>query len=60
MFGLPKLRPGQANAIAALAEGRDHLVVMLSGAVKSAAYQIAAVARGGHPCCPSANRGREP
>jgi superfamily II DNA helicase RecQ len=41
VFGFPELRPGQAAAIAALAEGRDCLVVMPSGAGKSAVYQIA-------------------
>jgi ATP-dependent DNA helicase RecQ len=46
VFGMPDLRPGQAAAIAALAEGRDCLV-MPSGAGKSAVYQIAAMARGG-------------
>ncbi len=47
VFGYPGLRPGQAAAITALAEDRDCLVVMPSGAGKSAVYQIAAVARGG-------------
>jgi len=47
VFGFAGLRPAQAQAVAALAAGRDCLVVMPSGAGKSAIYQIAAVLRGG-------------
>jgi ATP-dependent DNA helicase RecQ len=46
MFGFAALRPGQAEAAAALASGRDCLAVLPSGAGKSAIYQIAAVALG--------------
>jgi ATP-dependent DNA helicase RecQ len=46
VFGLAALRPVQAEAAAALAGGRDCLVVMPSGSGKSAIYQIAAVALG--------------
>jgi ATP-dependent DNA helicase RecQ len=47
LFGFAELRPGQREAVAALAGGHDCLVVMPSGAGKSAIYQIAAVALGG-------------
>jgi ATP-dependent DNA helicase RecQ len=47
VFGFTELRPGQWEAVSALAGGRDCLVVMPSGAGKSAIYQIAAVALGG-------------
>jgi len=40
-FGWPSLRPGQEEAISAALEGRDVLVVMSTGAGKSAIYQIA-------------------
>ncbi|MDA0182444.1 ATP-dependent DNA helicase [Solirubrobacter phytolaccae] len=40
-FGYPGLRPGQLEAIEAALEGRDVLVVMSTGAGKSAIYQIA-------------------
>src|SRR5215217_6040009 len=40
-LGFEKLRPGQADAIDALVAGRDTLVVMATGAGKSAIYQIA-------------------
>jgi ATP-dependent DNA helicase RecQ len=42
-FGWNKLRPGQAEAVAAVVEGRDTLAVMSTGYGKSAIYQIAAV-----------------
>lgn len=47
VLGYPELRPGQLDAASALAEGRDCLAILPSGAGKSAIYQIAAVARGG-------------
>ncbi|HUB21293.1 MAG TPA: RecQ family ATP-dependent DNA helicase [Streptosporangiaceae bacterium] len=47
ILGYPELRPGQLDAATALAEGRDCLAILPSGAGKSAIYQIAAVARGG-------------
>ncbi len=42
LFGFPDLRPGQAEAVRAVLGGRDTLVVMPTGAGKSAIYQIAA------------------
>src|SRR3984957_9986624 len=47
VLGYPKLRPGQLDAAAALADGRDCLAILPSGAGKSAIYQIAAIALGG-------------
>src|SRR5919202_4907586 len=40
-FGFERLRPGQLEAIEAVLERRDALVVMSTGSVKSAIYQIA-------------------
>jgi ATP-dependent DNA helicase RecQ len=42
-FGWDELRPGQLEAATALAEGQDVLVVMPTGAGKSAVYQVAAL-----------------
>jgi ATP-dependent DNA helicase RecQ len=42
-FGHDELRPGQAEAVEALVAGRDVLVVMPTGAGKSAIYQVAAL-----------------
>jgi ATP-dependent DNA helicase RecQ len=42
-LGLAELRPGQHDAIASVLEGRDTLVVMPTGAGKSAIYQTAGV-----------------
>jgi ATP-dependent DNA helicase RecQ len=42
-FGWTELRPGQAEAIAALTARRDVLVVMPTGSGKSAVYQVAAL-----------------
>lgn len=42
-LGLVELRPGQRDAIASVLEGRDTLVVMPTGAGKSAIYQTAGV-----------------
>ena len=47
VFGYTALRPGQHQAVAALAAGRDCLAVMPSGAGKSAVYQLAAIVLGG-------------
>jgi len=47
VFGYRRLRPGQHEAAAALATGRDCLAVMPSGAGKSAIYQLAAITLGG-------------
>src|SRR4051794_32387670 len=40
-LGFDELRPGQAEAVRAVLAGRDTLVVMATGAGKSAIYQIA-------------------
>ncbi|MEO3807597.1 RecQ family ATP-dependent DNA helicase [Sphaerisporangium sp. B11E5] len=42
-LGLADLRPGQLDAMTALAEGRDTLVVMPTGSGKSAIYQVPAL-----------------
>ncbi|MDA0633504.1 RecQ family ATP-dependent DNA helicase [Nonomuraea sp. CA-218870] len=42
-LGLEELRPGQLEAMTALAEGRDTLVVMPTGGGKSAVYQVPAL-----------------
>src|SRR5918997_2371027 len=41
-LGLDELRPGQAEAAAAVLQGRDTLLVMPTGSGKSAVYQVAA------------------
>jgi ATP-dependent DNA helicase RecQ len=46
-FGWSELRPGQLEAIAALTGGQDVLVVMPTGAGKSAIYQVAGAVLGG-------------
>ena len=46
-FGFERLRPGQEEAIQAVAGGRDTLAVMPTGSGKSAIYQIAGVLTGG-------------
>jgi ATP-dependent DNA helicase RecQ len=43
LFGWDELRPGQAEAVAPLLEGRDVLAVMATGYGKSAIYQLAGV-----------------
>jgi ATP-dependent DNA helicase RecQ len=43
VFGWPSLRPGQAEAAAAVIDGQDTLAVMATGYGKSAIYQLAAV-----------------
>ncbi len=43
MFGYEQLRAGQAEAMASLVAGRDVLLVLPTGAGKSAVYQIPAV-----------------
>lgn len=42
-FGWEALRPGQLDAVLGLLDGRDTLVVMPTGAGKSAVYQLAAL-----------------
>jgi ATP-dependent DNA helicase RecQ len=46
-FGFAGLRPGQAEAIEPVLEGRDTLVVMPTGAGKSLVYQLAACLKPG-------------
>ena len=46
-FGFEKLRPGQADAVEALLQGRDALVIQPTGAGKSAIYQLAGVSLDG-------------
>jgi ATP-dependent DNA helicase RecQ len=41
-LGIEKLRPGQGEAATAVVAGQDTLVVMPTGAGKSAVYQVAA------------------
>ncbi|GAA2403831.1 RecQ family ATP-dependent DNA helicase [Streptomyces glaucosporus] len=43
VFGWSELRPGQAEAMRQVMDGRDTLVVMPTGAGKSAVYQVPAV-----------------
>jgi ATP-dependent DNA helicase RecQ len=43
VFGFDELRPGQAEAVELVLEGRDTLAVMSTGYGKSAIYQIAAL-----------------
>jgi ATP-dependent DNA helicase RecQ len=46
-LGYERLRPGQEQAIAAAAAGRDVLAVLPTGGGKSAIYQLAGLLRGG-------------
>ncbi len=46
-FGYPDFRPGQANAVQAVLEGRDTLVVLPTGGGKSLCYQVPALVRPG-------------
>lgn len=46
-FRIQAFRPHQAEVCAAVAEGRDALLVMPTGAGKSLCYQVPGVARGG-------------
>src|SRR3954468_7178833 len=43
VFGFDELRPGQAEAVQSILEGRDTLAVMSTGYGKSAIYQLAAL-----------------
>ncbi len=45
VFGYDRLHPGQAQAIRSVVEGHDTLLVMPTGAGKSAIYQIATLVR---------------
>src|SRR3569833_2669848 len=47
VFGFDDFRPGQAQVIGALLEGRAALAVMPTGAGKSLCYQVPALAMGG-------------
>lgn len=46
-FGLERFRPAQREVCEAVAEGRDVLLVMPTGAGKSLCYQLPGLARGG-------------
>ena len=46
-FGFDGFRPGQAEIVAAILEGRDVLAVMPTGSGKSLCYQLPALVRGG-------------
>jgi ATP-dependent DNA helicase RecQ len=46
-LGFERLRPGQEQAVAAAAAGRDVLAVLPTGGGKSAIYELAALLRGG-------------
>ena len=46
-LGFPELRPGQDQAVTALLDGRDTLVVMPTGAGKSAVFLLAGLLGGG-------------
>ena len=43
VFGYDALRPGQAEAVTAVVQGRDALVIMPTGGGKSATYQLPAL-----------------
>src|SRR3954451_3974450 len=43
VFGFEELRPGQAEAVQSVLDGRDTLAVMSTGYGKSAIYQVAAL-----------------
>ena len=47
LLGFQKLRPGQEEAVRAVLEGRDTLVVMPTGSGKSAIYELASALGGG-------------
>ncbi len=47
VFGYERLRPGQREAVQALLDGDDTLVIMPTGLGKSAIYQIAGLLRPG-------------
>jgi ATP-dependent DNA helicase RecQ len=46
-FGFEAFRPGQAEIVAAILDGRDVLAVMPTGSGKSLCYQLPALVRGG-------------
>jgi ATP-dependent DNA helicase RecQ len=47
IFGFAAFRPGQAEIVAAILEGRDVLAVMPTGSGKSLCYQLPALVRDG-------------
>ncbi len=47
IFGFPAFRPGQADIVSAILEGRDVLAVMPTGSGKSLCYQLPALVRDG-------------
>jgi ATP-dependent DNA helicase RecQ len=46
-FGFAEFRPGQADIVGAILDGRDVLAVMPTGSGKSLCYQLPALVRGG-------------
>src|ERR1700685_3250195 len=47
IFGFAAFRPGQADIVSAILDGRDVLAVMPTGSGKSLCYQLPALVRGG-------------
>src|SRR6201988_4479280 len=47
VFGFASFRPGQAEIVGTILDGRDVLAVMPTGSGKSLCYQLPAVMRGG-------------
>ena len=47
IFGFAAFRPGQAEIVSAILEGRDVLAVMPTGSGKSLCYQLPALVRDG-------------
>ena len=47
VFGFSAFRPGQAEIVAAVTQGRDVLAIMPTGGGKSLCYQLPALARDG-------------
>src|SRR5271163_5147969 len=47
VFGFEAFRPGQAEIVSAILDGRDVLAVMPTGSGKSLCYQLPALLRGG-------------
>src|SRR6056297_522489 len=47
VFGFSDFRPGQAEIVAAVTQGRDTLAIMPTGGGKSLCYQLPALCRGG-------------
>ena len=47
IFGFAEFRPGQADIVSAILDGRDVLAVMPTGSGKSLCYQLPALVRDG-------------